>query len=183
MSDEYDEEMEEELHDRSQEIGEYVVELAEKIHPMRVALAGIILIILLGALVSTWYWVIPRDDVEIDILYLQRNGHVVLAELTNDGSREIRDVTLRIDFVDQEKNLLDSLSVTFDSIPSHTSVSGDKLELDLRGYSVWEEYTIQVQIEWTDFRGSENKEQFIHVVSEQITAKFHNDCKEVTWFF
>ena len=67
MSDEYDEEMEEELHDRSQEIGEYVVELAEKIHPMRVALAGIILIILLGALVSTWYWVIPRDDVEIDI--------------------------------------------------------------------------------------------------------------------
>ena len=32
-------------------------------------------------------------------------------------------------------------------------------------------------------RGSENKEQFIHMVSEQITAKFHNDCKEVTWFF
>ena len=30
---------------------------------------------------------------------------------------------------------------------------------------------------------NENKEQFIHMVSEQITAKFHNDCKEVTWFF
>jgi hypothetical protein len=183
MAVEYDEEMEEELHDRSQEIGEFVVELAEKIHPLRVALAGVILIILLGALVSTWYWVIPRDDVEIDILYLQRNGHVVLAELTNDGSREIRDVTLTVDFVDQEMSVLDSLTVTFDSIPSHTSVSGDKMELDLRGYSVWEEYTIQVQIEWTDFRGSENKEQFIHVVSEQVTAKFHNDCKEVTWFF
>ena len=105
---------------------------------MRVALAGIILIILLGALVSTWYWVIPRDDVEIDILYLQRNGHVVLAELTNDGSREIRDVTLTVDFVDQENTVLDSLTVSFDSIPSLTSVSGDKMELDLRGYSVWE---------------------------------------------
>ena len=183
MSEEYDEEMEEELHERSQEIGEVVVELTEKIHPMRVALAGIILIILLGALASTWYWVIPRDDVEIDILYLQRNGHVVLAELTNDGSREIRDVTLTVDFVDQENTVLDSLTVSFDSIPSLTSVSGDKMELDLRGYSVWENYTIQVQIEWTDFRGSENKEQFIHMVSEQITAKFHNDCKEVTWFF
>ncbi len=183
MSEEYDEEMEEELHERSQEIGEFVVELTEKIHPLRVALAGVILIILLGALVSTWYWVIPRDDVEIDILYLQRNGHVVLAELTNDGSREIRDVTLTIDFVDQEMTVLDSLTVSFDSIPSLTSVSGDKMELDLRGYSVWEEYTIQVIIEWTDFRGSENQEQFIHVVSEQVTAKFHNDCEEVTWFF
>jgi hypothetical protein len=183
MSKEYDEEMEEDLHERSQEIGEFVVELTEKIHPMRVALAGVIMIILLGALVSTWYWVIPRDDVEIEILYLQRNGHVVLAELVNDGSREIRDVTLKIEFADQEKAVLDSLTVSFDSVPSHTSLSGDKMELDLRGYSVWEEYTILIQIDWTDFRGSENQEQFIHVVSEQVTAKFHNDCKEVTWFF
>ena len=33
MTVEYDEEMEEELHDRSQEIGEFVVELAEKYTP------------------------------------------------------------------------------------------------------------------------------------------------------
>ena len=72
-----------------------------------VVLAGIIPIILLGALASTWYWVIPRDDVEIDILYLQRNGHVVLAELTNDVV-EKSDVTLTIDFVDQENTVLDS---------------------------------------------------------------------------
>ena len=96
MTDHYDEDMDEELHELSQEIGEFVVELTEKIHPLRVALAGVILVILLGALVSTWYWVIPRDDVEIEVLYLQRNGHVVLAELVNDGSREIRDVTLTI---------------------------------------------------------------------------------------
>ena len=106
-----------------------------------------------------------------------------MAELVNDGSREIRDVTLKIEFADQEKTVLDSLTVSFDSVPSHTSLSGDKMELDLRGYSVWEEYTILIQIDRTDFRGSENQEQFIHVVSEQVTAKFHNDCKEVTWFF
>jgi len=183
MTEDFEEEMEEELHEMSQEIGEFVVELAEKIHPLRVALAGVVLMILLGALVSTWYWVIPRDDVEIEVMYLQRNGHIVLTELVNDGSREIRDVTLTVEFVDNEKTVLDSLQVSFDSVPSHTSISGDQMELDLRGYSVWEEYTIQIQIEWTDFRGVENKEQFVHKVSEEITAKFHNDCQEVTWFF
>ena len=77
MSDEYDPEMEEELHELSQEIGKMVVDFTEKISPMRVALAGLVLILLLGALVSTWYWVIPRDDVEIEVMYLQRNGHIV----------------------------------------------------------------------------------------------------------
>ena len=183
MSDEYDPEMEEELHEISQEIGEMVVDFTEKISPMRVALAGLVLILLLGALVSTWYWVIPRDDVEIEVMYLQRNGHIVLVELVNDGSREITDVELRVDFVDSSQTVLGNITVSLKSVASHTSVSGDDMELDLRGYSVWEEYTIQVMIEWTDFRGSENQEQFIHVVSEEITAIFHNDCKEVTWFF
>ena len=112
MSDEYDDSMDEELHELSQEIGEFVVELTEKIHPLRVALAGVVLLMLLGALVSTWYWVIPRDDVEIEVMYLQRNGHVVLTELVNDGSREIRDVTLTVEFVDSEKKILDSELVT-----------------------------------------------------------------------
>ena len=183
MSDEYNDSMDEELHELSQEIGEFVVELTEKIHPLRVALAGVVLLMLLGGLVSTWYWVIPRDDVEIEVMYLQRNGHVVLTELVNDGSREIRDVTLTVEFVDSEKNILDSVAVSFDSIPSHTSISGDKMELDARGYSVWEEYTIQIEIQWTDFRGVENREQFLHKVSDQLIAEFHNDCEEVTWFF
>ena len=39
MSDEYDPEMEEELHEISQEIGEMVVDFAEKISPILVALA------------------------------------------------------------------------------------------------------------------------------------------------
>ena len=48
----------------SQEIGERVKEIAESIHPMRVALVGVVLVMLLGALVSDSDWVIPRDDVE-----------------------------------------------------------------------------------------------------------------------
>jgi len=42
MSEDYDEEMERELHEMSQEIGERVKEIAENIHPMRVALAGVV---------------------------------------------------------------------------------------------------------------------------------------------
>ncbi|MFL2982391.1 MAG: hypothetical protein ACJZ4V_05675 [Candidatus Poseidoniaceae archaeon] len=182
MSDEYDPEMEEELHELSQEIGEMVVDFTEKISPMRVALAGLVLILLLGALVSTWYWVIPRDDVEIEVMYLQRNGHIVLVELVNDGSREITDVELRVDFVDNSQTVLGNITVSLKSVASHTSVSGDDMELDLRGYSVWEEYTIQVNIKWTDFRGVENEEKFIHKVSENITERFHDECEEVTWF-
>ena len=60
-----DPEMEQELHELSQEIGQKVVEIAERVHPLRIALAGIILLMLLGSIVATWYWVIPRDDVEV----------------------------------------------------------------------------------------------------------------------
>ena len=44
MSEDHDEEMERELHEMSQEIGERVKEIAESIHPMRVALAGVVLV-------------------------------------------------------------------------------------------------------------------------------------------
>ena len=59
-----------ELHDLSQEIGQKVAEFSEKVHPLRIALAGVILLMLLGALASTWYWVIPRDDVELSLIHI-----------------------------------------------------------------------------------------------------------------
>ncbi len=182
MSEEYDPEVYEELHEISQEIGEKVADLTQKISPMRVAIAGLVLMLLLGAIASTWYWIIPRDDVEIDVMYLQRNGHIVMVELINDGSREITDVKLRVDFVDSSKTSIGNKSISIKSLASHTSIAGDDLELELLGYSVWEEYTIQITIEWTDFRGVDNKETFIHKVSDNITERFHDECEEVTWF-
>jgi hypothetical protein len=180
--DDFDEEMEQDLHEFSQEIGQKVMELTEKVHPLRIALAGVILLLILGAIASTWYWAIPRDDVEIEVTYLQRNGHIVLAELVNDGSRSITDVTFVVEFVDQDKNVLGEISEKFDAIPSHTSISGDKMEINVQGYTVWEEYSIRIQVEWTNFRGAENSQEFIHFVSEAQTATFTDDCDEVTWF-
>ena len=182
MSEEYDPEMYEELHEISQEIGEKVADLTQRISPMRVAIAGLVLMLLLGAIASTWYWIIPRDDVEIDVLYLQRNGHIVMVELINDGSREITDVQLRVDFVDSSQIEIGNISISIKSLASHTSVAGDDMELELLGYSVWEEYTIQITIKWTDFRDVENEERFIHKVSDNITERFHDECEEVTWF-
>ena len=178
-----DSENEQELHEISQEIGEKIVEIAEKVHPLRVALAGVVLLLILGALVSTWYWVIPRDDVEIDVVYLQRNGHIVMVELFNDGSREITDVNLKIDFVDSDNKVLQSIDVSFDKLSSHTSVSGDEMEMNVKGYTVWSTYTIVIDITWTNFKDVVNQETKSFQVSETQTAQFTHDCEEVTWFF
>lgn len=176
------EDMEDELHDLSQEVGQKVKDFTERVHPLRIALAGIILIMLLGAIASTWYWAIPRDDVEIEVVYLQRSGHIVLTELVNDGSREITDVTLKVEFIDKDNLIIGDLQVEFDTVPSHTSISGDQMELVVRGYTVWDEYSIHIMIEWTNFRGTENQQEFTHFVSEAQTATFTDDCEGVMWF-
>ena len=49
----------------------------------------------------------------------------LFAELVNDGSREITDVTLTVEFVDAEKTVLDSLQVT-SILYLVIQVSGDK---------------------------------------------------------
>ena len=105
-----------------------------------------------------------------------------MAELFNDGSREISDVTLKVEFIDEDEEVLAKLQVSFDQLPSHTSVSGDQMELDVRGYTVWAEYTIVIDITWTNFKGVENKETPSFQVSETQTAIFNHDCEEVTWF-
>ena len=179
MSDEVDDPG---LHEISQEVGQFVKDLSEKVHPLRVALAGVIMLLIIGSLISTWYWIIPRDVVEINTMYIQRNGHVVMVELVNDGSRPINDVRILVEFIDSENNVIDKIDESFDEIDSLTSVSGDRMEMVIFGYSVWEEYTISIMIDWVDFRGQENSETFTHKVSEIQNMRFVDDCKGATWF-
>ena len=54
MSDEVDDPG---LHEISQEVGQFVKDLSEKVHPLRVALAGVIMLLIIGSLISTWYWI------------------------------------------------------------------------------------------------------------------------------
>ena len=62
----------------SKDAAKFVEELRKEITPNRVATAGLVLLLLLGAIFSTWYWVIPRDSVMVEKLYMQRSVHLVM---------------------------------------------------------------------------------------------------------
>ena len=70
----------------------------------------------------------------------------------------------------------------FDKVSSHTSISGDEMEINVQGYTVWSKYTIVIDIKWTNFRDVINQEVKSFQVSETQTAQFTHDCEEVTWF-
>ena len=171
-----------ELHEISKEVGEKVKEITSHVHPFRVALAGIITLLILGSMIATWHWIIPRDSVEVDTIYIQRTGHIVMNELSNSGSRAITDVSFNVEFVDSEDQIIGEYSAQFNSIPSHTSISGNSMELVIRGYTVWENYTVVITVEWIDFQGNSNAEIFTHEVGPYAYEKFNDDCETTTWF-
>lgn len=137
----------------SKDAAEFVKELQKEITPSRVATAGLILLLLLGAVFSTWYWVIPRDSVMVETLYLQRSGHLVMSEIHNTGSREITDVEIQVSFQSLGGEVLETMGIEADSISAHSSIAGDDLEMLIVGYTVWDNYVIAVDLKYTDFRG------------------------------
>ena len=82
----------------SKDAAQFVKDIQKEITPNRVAMAGLIVMLLIGAIFSTWYWVIPRDSVMVETLYMQRSGHLVMSEIHNTGSREITDVEFDVKF-------------------------------------------------------------------------------------
>jgi hypothetical protein len=151
---------------------EYVQDIAERVHPLRVALSGLLLLVLLGGIVSTWYWVIPRDDVSVETLYLQRSGHVVLSEVHNDGSRTITDVSIMVQFIDSQGDMVDMFSVSIGNISSHSSVSGNDMELVMMGVSIWDNHTVRIDLDWTDHSGRAHSKTWVHPVGEWVVEKF-----------
>ena len=122
-----DETLQEEVSQTVKEYGEKFQDFTESVHPWRIALSGLLLLLFIGGIFATWYWVIPRDSVTVETVYLQRSGHVMLVEVHNEGSRPITSVELSLQFLDNESDVLDSIVVNIDTIPAHTSVSGDDL--------------------------------------------------------
>lgn len=167
----------------AQEVGERVKELTERVHPVRIALAGVMMLILLGALASTWYWVIPRDSVEIETVYLQRQGHIIMTEFSNTGSRDVTDVSFSVEVLDSSDLVVGQYQHSFNSVSSHTSISGDEMELVLFGHSVWEEYHVVINVDWTDFNGKSHTQTFSHPIGETMYEVFTDECDTTTWFF
>ena len=151
----------------AQEAAKILTTLKREITPARVAMAGAVLFMLITLAVSGWYWVLPRDSVTVETHYMQRGGHLMMAELHNDGSRAITDIVLEIEFQTLDGTLIDSMSLELDLLESHSSISGDDLEMMVVGYTVWDEYNLIIDLEYRDYTGQlRQPDTFIHTVGE-----------------
>ena len=95
---------------------------------------------------------IPRDAVSVETVYIQSGGHIVMSEINNAGTRAITDVEYGFLFLDEEGRILNSTSTEVDIIESHSSVAGNTLEMLIQGHSVWENYTIQISLEYVNYK-------------------------------
>jgi len=172
-----------EAYRQAQEMALFVKERIRDIKPVRVAIAGLILMLLVGLLASGWYWVIPRDDVEIHTVYMQRGGHLVMTELQNDGSREIRDVVVEVEFLDSQDVLIQTMRIEVDSVKAHSSLAGDDLEMMILGYTVWDEYTLRISVRYTMFDNTQNFLEVNHVVGTYASEIFVDQVETTTRLF
>ena len=158
----------------SKDAAKFVEELRKEITPNRVATAGLVLLLLLGAIFSTWYWVIPRDSVMVETLYMQRSGHLVMSEIHNTGSREITDVGLLVTFQSTEGEVLESMSIEIDAISTHSSIAGDDLEMLIVGHTVWDNYVIAIDLKYTDHEGDLQFMVVTHEVGDWAWEEFRD---------
>lgn len=168
---------------QAQEAALFIKERIRNINPARVAIAGLIMLLLVGLIASGWYWVLPRDDVEVETIYMQRGGHLIMSELYNDGSRAITDVTVQVEFQDEFGTLIQEMRIDVDEVAAHSSLAGDDLEMIVLGYTVWNEYILEVSVTWTSFDNRVHTESWSHVVGEWASERFVDDCETTTKLF
>ncbi len=148
---------------------------AAVVSPTRVIFASISAFIILSSIFFVLTWAIPYDRVKLEVVYMQGGpGHVVLSELENAGSREISSVYLSMRFIDNDGNEHGRSDYSSNSIPAHSTVSGDNLEMLISGLSVWENYTIQISLDYENYAGETRTEIWNHEVGEWTRENFKN---------
>ena len=162
--------------ERAHEILQIVGERVEKVRPSRVIFASVAVLLILSGIMIIGTWIVPYDRTSVDVVYLQGvGGHVVLVELDNKGSRSITDVQLDIRFLDDDSNEIARSTFETDEIAAHTSIAGDDLELIAPGASVWENYTIEIILEYT-YGGTEYYERWTYNVGSWTMEMFTYDA-------
>lgn len=162
--------------ERAHEILQIVGERVEKVRPSRVIFASVAVLLILSGIMIIGTWIVPYDRTSVDVVYLQGvGGHVVLVELDNKGSRSITDVQLDIRFLDDDSNEIARSTFETDEIAAHTSIAGDNLELIAPGASVWENYTIEIILEYT-YGGTEYNERWTYNVGGWTMEMFTYDA-------
>ena len=161
---------------------EAVDSLGQKISSRQVALAGIVLLMFMGGLLSGWYWVLPRDSVDVETQYMQRGGHLLMSEIHNTGSREITDVVVQVHFQSVNgSEIYQTMRIEVDSIDAHSSIAGDDLEMIVVGYTVWDQYLITIELEWTDYNNVEQRQTWDHEVGYWATEFFMDKADRTIW--
>ena len=170
-----------ETYEDMQRVSKTLEKIRKEISPSRVALAGIVFLLFIGVLVSGWYWALPRDAVNVETTYLQRGGHLMMSEIHNVGSRDITDVSLLIEFKSTDGEVLDFMSIEAERIEAHSSLAGDKLEMMVIGHSVWDEYIISVELQYTNYNGQITSETWSHPVGFWSIELFMDKADRTTW--
>ena len=167
----------------AQEAAKLLTSLSKELTPTRVAMAGAVLLLLITMTLSGWYWVLPRDAVTVETQYMQRGGHLMMSEIHNDGSRDITDVELLIEFRTVDGTVLDAMSLELKTMNAHSSISGDELEMMVIGHTVWDTYAVVVEVEYIDYTGTLRQVSWTHEVGYWSQEIFTDKAERHTWPF
>jgi hypothetical protein len=167
----------------AQEAAKILTSLSKELTPTRVAMAGAVLLLLITMTLSGWYWVLPRDAVTVETQYMQRGGHLMMSEIHNDGSRDITDVELLIEFRTVDGTVLDAMSLELKTMKAHSSISGDELEMMVIGHTVWDTYAVVVEVEYIDYAGTLRQASWTHEVGYWSQEIFTDKAERHVWPF
>ena len=78
-----DPEYSEEIYDIAQQAATRIKDISKEVNFTQVALAGFILIGIIFLMSGIWIWMIPRDAVSVETVYIQSGGHIVMSEINN----------------------------------------------------------------------------------------------------
>jgi len=155
---------------------EKLEDVTDVITTKRVVFASIMALLITLASLFSLVWIIPYENVNVEVVYMQAgSGHVILVELDNKGSRAIEDVSLTIRFLDSEGDEIDRHDFYLSKLPAHSSISNtpdNDLELVVFGQSVWDEYLIEITLEYIDNDSNRDLYTWNHEVGEWTRDSF-----------
>lgn len=167
---------EEEL-EKSEQAAELLQALHQSLSPLRLLAASLVIVLIISSIFATYYWVIPRDAVNVDVVYMQSGGgHVVLAQVHNVGSREISEVSVEISFEDKDGNELNNSIFYRENIGAHLSIASDDLELTIPGATVWDNYEIKITLNYKDGKNDQHSKTWTHPVGNWVYEIFQDEA-------
>jgi hypothetical protein len=87
----------------------------------------------------------------------------------------------QIRFKDLSGQLIASTSWQGASLPAHSSVAGDDLELIIQGYTTWAQYELTVSVDWVDGNGAAHSVNFEHRVGNYTSEWYYDSAPRHYW--